>query len=255
MRAIIIGAGRGMRLEQHTQKIPKTMVEVMGRPMLDWIIEALGSAGIRPQDIVFIGGYAEEVVRRAHPEFTFVTNTNWEHNNILLSLMCAREFLHDGFVSTYGDIVYDGEIVKKLVASQHDITLGCDTHWRRRYVNRSRHPESDAEKLRAAGSQVLEISRTIASEAASGEFIGVMKMSAAGARSLAAHFDTAEQTYKGRPFREGRSWEKAYLIDLLQHMLEAGQSMHRVDTPGAYMEIDTVEDLGFAETWWRSRPQ
>src|SRR5690606_13872932 len=188
MRAIIIGAGRGMRLEQHTQKIPKTMFEVMGRPMLDWIIEALGSAGIRPQDIVFIGGYAEEVVRRAHPEFTFVTNTNWEHNKILLSLMCAREFLHDGFVSTYGDIVYDGEIVKKLVASQHDITLGCDTHWRRRYVNRSRHPESDAEKLRAAGSQVLEISRTIASEAASGEFIGVMKMSAAGARSLAAHF-------------------------------------------------------------------
>jgi L-glutamine-phosphate cytidylyltransferase len=255
MRAIIIGAGRGMRLGHHTQEIPKTMVEVLGRPMLDWIIEALGSAGIRANDIVFIGGYAEEVVRRAHPEFSFVSNSNWEHNNILFSLMCARDLLEDGFVSTYGDIVYDGQIVKKLVSSDHDITLGCDTHWRRRYVNRSRHPESDAEKLRAKGSKVLEISRTIASEQASGEFIGVMKVSRAGARSLLAHFDAAEQHYKGRPFREGRSWEKAYLIDLLQHMLEGGVPMHRVDTPGAYMEIDTVEDLGFAEAWWRSRPQ
>ena len=255
MRAIVIGAGRGMRLQHHTQEIPKTMVEVMGRPMLEWIIEALGSAGIKPEDIVFIGGYAEEVVRRAHPEFNFVTNTDWEHNNILLSLLCAREWLQDGFVSTYGDIVYDGQIVQELMQSTHDITLGCDTHWRRRYVNRSRHPESDAEKLRAEGSKVLEISRTIASEDASGEFIGVMKVSRAGASSLLDHFDAAKQRYAGRTFREGRSWEKAYLIDLLQHMLEAGVPMHRVDTPGAYMEIDTVEDLGFSEAWWRSRPR
>lgn len=255
MRAVIIGAGRGMRLEHHTQDIPKTMVEVMGRPMLEWILEALGSAGIQRKDVVFISGYAEQVVREAYPEFTFVTNHDWQNNNILLSLLCARPHLGQGFVSTYADIVYDDQIVNQLLASQHAITLGCDTHWRRRYVKRSQHPETDAEKLRAQGDKVLEISRHIPSEAASGEFIGVMKLDSHGVGSLLEHFDRARAEYAGGPYREGRSWEKAYLIDLLQDMLEHGVDMHRVNTAGAYMEIDTVEDLSYAEEWWRSRPR
>jgi choline kinase len=254
MRAIIIGAGRGMRLKHHTAEIPKTMVEVMGRPMLDWILEALGHAGISPRDVVFIGGYAQAVVQQAYPEFTFVTNHDWQNNNILLSLLCARQYLTGGFLASYADIVYDGAIVEKLVNSPHDITLGCDTHWRRRYLHRSQHPESDAEKLRAVADQVVQISREIPSEQASGEFIGVMKSSAAGANSLLTCFDSAEKLHAGGPFREGRSWEKAYLIDLLQYMLEQSVVMHRADTEGAYMELDTVEDLSFAEQWWRSRP-
>lgn len=255
MRAVIIGAGRGMRLEHHTEAIPKTMVKVMGRPMLDSILAALAAGGIEPKDVVFISGYAEQVVRQAHPEFSFVTNSDWENNNILLSLLKARNYLKDGFLSTYADIVYDGAVVQKLCASTHDITLGCDTHWRRRYVNRTRHPESDAEKMRADAERVIEVSRDIPSEQATGEFIGVAKFSAQGAATLLSHFDSARAHFQGKPFRGGRTWEKAYLIDLLQHMLEQDVVMHRVDTEGAYMEIDTVEDLSFAEHWWKTRPQ
>lgn len=254
MRPVIIGAGRGMRLADNTANIPKTMVKVMGRPMLEWILEAFADAGLESDQVVFVGGYAQAVVEAAHPEFTFVTNDDWPNNNILLSLLYAREHLRQGFLSTYGDIVYSGAIVRKLVESPHDITLGCDTHWRRRYVKRTQHPETDAEKLRAQGDVVTELSRTIPSEEASGEFIGVLKMSARGAETFLEHFDARAREHAGRPYREGRSWEKAYLIDLLQDMLERGVVMHRVDTRGEYMEIDTVQDLAFAEEWWRTRP-
>jgi len=255
MRPIIIGAGRGMRLAHNTDSIPKTMVEVMGRPMLEWILEALAHAGLDSDQVVFVGGYSQEVVERAHPEFTFVENRDWPNNNILLSLLYARDYLGEGFLSTYGDIVYGGGIVKKLVESPHDITLGCDTAWRRRYVNRTHHPETDAEKLRADGEVVTEISRRIPSEQASGEFIGVLKMSARGAATFLAHFDARSKEFAGGPYREGRTWEKAYLIDLLQDMLERGVVMHRVDTRGEYMEIDTEQDLSFAEDWWLTRPE
>jgi choline kinase len=255
MRAIIIGAGRGSRLEHETTEVPKTLVPVMGRPMLDWILDALYEAGVGRRDIVFISGYKEEVIKSRYPDFTYVSNLNWESNNILLSLLCAREHLKDGFLSTYADIVYDAKIAKLLYESPHDIALGCDTHWRRRYVHRSQHPETDAEKLIAEDDRVLELSRRIDSEEASGEFIGVMKTTQAGAQTLLAHFDEAEKTFQGRVFREGRTWEKAYLIDLLQHMLEQGVAMHRCDTPGAYMELDTLEDLSFAEAWWKTRQQ
>ena len=225
----------------------------MGRPMLDWILDALASAGITRKDVVFVCGYAEHVVRARYPEFTFVRNEDWANNNILLSLLCAREHLEGGFLSTYADIVYDGEIVRKLVASHADICLGCDTAWRRRYVGRTEHPETDAEKLRADGEHVLEISRKIPSERAHGEFIGVMKLSANGARVFTDAFDRAEQSYGGGMFREGRSFQKAYLLDLLQEMLEAGAMMRRENTDGGYMEIDTRQDLAMAEAWWKGR--
>ena len=80
-----------------------------------------------------------------------------------------------------------------------------------------------------------------------------MKLSADGARLFCDAFDRARAEFAGRTFREGRSFEKAYLIDLLQHMLEQGIVMHRVDTLGGYMEIDTLQDLAMAETWWNER--
>lgn len=254
MRPVIIGAGRGSRLGPETDQVPKTLVPVMGRPMLDWILDALGEAGFTRRDVVFVCGYAEDVVRARYPELTFVRNAQWESNNILLSLLCARDHLAGGFVSTYADIVYEGAVVQKLVAAREHIVLGCDTAWRRRYAGRSQHPETDAEKLTAEGRRVRRISRHIPSEEASGEFIGVMKLDRAGAGELCDAFDRAQAEHAGKLFREGRSFEKAYLIDLLQQMLEGGSEMHREDTRGGYMEIDTREDLALAADWWKSRP-
>jgi L-glutamine-phosphate cytidylyltransferase len=251
VKAIIIGAGRGSRLKHLTDDIPKTLVPVLGRPMLDGILEALAAGGFRRSDVVFICGYKAEVIRAAYPDLTYVENTNWERNNILLSLLCAREHLGGGFVSTYADIVYLPQVVADLVAAKHDITVACDTDWRRRYVGRSQHPETDAEKMTAEGERVVRISRRIASEEAAGEFIGVMKLTAAGAASFVAAFDDAQKRFGGGEFREGRTFEKAYLIDLLQHMLEGGAAMARVDTHGGYMEIDTLQDRELSEGWWR----
>jgi choline kinase len=257
MRPIVIGAGRGSRLGTETDVVPKALVPVMGRPMLDWILEALGAAGFSRKDVIFIGGYRADVVRARYPELTFVLNDRWEQNNVLASLLCARNELREGFVSSYADIVYRGTTAKALVDAPHDKVLVCDTDWRRRYVDRSLHPESDGEKLRANGTRVVEVSRRIVPEEASGEFIGVAKFSAQGAAELVAAYDEAKARLSGsnQPWREGRTFERAYLIDLVQTMIESGSAFHRVDTDGGYMEIDTGEDLACAERWWReSRP-
>jgi choline kinase len=253
MRPVIIGAGRGSRLEHLTDDIPKTLVPVLGRPILEWILDALAEAGFARKDVIFICGYQADVIRARYPEFTYVENRDWERNNILLSLLTAREHLAGGFLSTYADIIYPALVVKGLVASAHDKVLGCDTDWRRRYVHRTRHPETDAEKLRAEGDRVVELSRRIASEAASGEFIGVAKFSARGAGELLEAFERARAAYAGKVYREGRTFERAYLIDLFQHMIEEGSSYFRVDTHGGYMEIDTLQDRELAASWSADR--
>ena len=251
MRAIIIGAGRGSRLEHLTDDVPKTLVHVLGRPMLDQILDALAFAGFTRDQIVFICGYKADVVRERYPDLTYVENATWESNNILLSLLMARGLLADGFLSTYADIVYRPELARDVRESSHAIALGCDTDWRRRYVNRKNHPETDAEKLTADGERVTRLSRKIESTEAAGEFVGVMKVDASAVPGFLASFDAVEREFAGKVFREGRTFEKAYLIDLLEHMLQVGTAMHRVDTDGGYMEIDTLEDRSMAERWWR----
>src|SRR5688500_3638498 len=121
MRAIVIGAGRGMRLEHLTEEVPKTLVEVLGRPMLDQIPESLEYAGFPRERVVFVSGYLSDVVRTRYPDLTYVQNTNWENNNILQSLLTAREFMDEGFVSTYADIVYRPEIARAITESTHAI--------------------------------------------------------------------------------------------------------------------------------------
>ncbi len=252
MKPIIIGAGRGKRLEHLTEQIPKTMVPILGRPMLEAILDALAAGGFERSETVFICGYQGEVIRQAYPELIYVENVDWANNNILLSLICARQHLHEGFVSSYADIVYEPEAIVRLMASPHDITLVCDTDWRRRYRDRSQHPEDDGEKLRAEGDRIVELSRHVPADQATGEFIGVMRLTAAGAERFLAAFDQAARAFADRSeFRDGRSFQKAYLIDLLQHMIEAGESLHCLPIHGGYMEIDTIEDAACAERWWR----
>src|ERR1700722_20724912 len=237
MRPIVIGAGRGSRLGSKADGVPKTLGP------------ALGQGCVRRKDVIFICGYKAEVVKARYPEFTYVLNRDWEKNNILASLLYAREHLGAGFVSTYADIVYRGSAVKKAVASPRAEVLVNDTDWRRRYVARSQHPETDAEKMRAEGDRIVELSRRIASDKASGEFIGVTKFTPDGAREMMAAFDEAKVTWAGKTWHEGRTIEKAYLIDLIQEMLERGSAFHRGDTFGGYMEIDTEQALASAAQW------
>ncbi len=254
MRPVIIGAGRGSRLGHLTDASPKPLVHVMGRSMLEWILDALAEGGFARKDVVFICGYQADVIRARYPEFTYVENRDWEKNNILASLLFARPLLGNGFVSTYADIVYRGSVVRDLVASPHAMALGCDTDWRRRYRDRSQHPETDGEKMRGErdSDRIVELSRRIAPAEAAGEFIGVTKFTADGARTLLDAYDRVAARYPDptQPYREGRTFAKAYLIDLFQEMVEGGADFRRVDMNGGYMEIDTLEDHSNAQKWW-----
>jgi choline kinase len=251
MTPIIIGAGRGRRLLHLTEEIPKPLVPIVGKPMLEHVLMALEAGGFSREEVVFVRGYLGEVIAERYPELSYVDNADWPNNNILASLLCAREHMSEGFVSSYADIVYEPLAITELMASKRDIALVCDTDWRRRYQGRSQHPESDAEKVRVEGDRIVEISRRIAAGEASGEFIGVMKLSPSGSVRFVRSYDEARHRHgEDAVFREGRPFRKAYLVDLLQHMIEAGHAVHWVPIAGGYMEIDTTEDAARADEWW-----
>ena len=251
MRAIIIGAGRGSRLMPTTADTPKCFAEVNGRRLLDWATDALRQSGI--DDIVFIGGYRIERVRQDYPQFSFRHNSEWENNNILASLMYAEDVMDEPFVCCYSDILFTPGIVADVVRSEADIVLGVDRQWLVRYEHRTEHPSDDAEKVTVANGRITRVHREIPEADAYGEFIGLAKFSTAGATALREHYHRRREEFDGRPFREARVFAKAYLIHLLQDMIEAGQPMAHADTPGGYIEVDTQQDFDYAREFWLSR--
>lgn len=251
MQIIIIGAGRGARLMPTTADVPKCFAEVEGRRILDWGLEAFRKNGLN--NICFIGGYRIEKVREAYPELEFRHNDNWENNNILASLFYAEDLMDEGFICCYSDILFTPQVLRGLHDHPADMALGVDTGWLKRYEERTQHPTDDAEKVTVMNGAVTKVHRGIEEGEAYGEYIGVAKFSAEGARKLRAAYHAARNTFSGKPYREAKVFEKAYFIHLLQEMLEGGTPMAHVDTPGGYIEVDTQQDFEYARQYWTSR--
>ena len=230
---------------------PKCFAQVNGKRILDWIIEALSDNGI--VDICFIGGYRIENVQNDYPGFTFRHNQDWEHNNILESLMHARDLMDQPFICCYSDILFSSNLVSSLLATTADIALAIDTGWMERYQFRTEHPPDDAEKVTVANGTVSRIHRSIDPDQAHGEYTGVAKFSASGAAQLKESYAHCKKLYSGKPFREAKVFEKAYKIHLFQEMLENSAIMHHVDTHCEYMEIDTQQDFDLAQRQWKGR--
>ena len=251
MRVIFIGAGRGSRLMPTTENEPKCFARVQDKRILDWNLEAFAENGI--DDICFIGGYLIDKVREEYPNFTFRHNDDWANNNILASLMYAEDLMDVPFICCYSDTLYSPNLIAGISSSDHDITLSADTGWAARYEDRTEHPADDAEKITTENGVITKVHREIDPDDAWGEYTGVAKFSVAGAEHLKRHFARCHAESSGKPFREAVIFEKAYLIHLLQEMIEHGVKMHHTDTANEYIEIDTQQDFEYAQTEWNSQ--
>ena len=248
MKAIIIAAGRGRRLMPYTDQMPKCLVPVDQRTILDIQLEAFRAHGV--DEVVIIRGYLGDVLgeRDLGPGVRFVENRDWEHNNILESLFCAENEIDGPLLMSYSDIIFTPEVVGRLVAAGGDICLIIDRAFRDIYEGRSDHPLPEAEvsdldergKVRRVGKRALP------PEEAYGEFIGLAKLSAEGARWMRDAWQSLQAEYRGResaPFQRAQSFRAAYLTDMIQHLIDAGRPVEPVAIDGEWREIDTVQDL------------
>ena len=200
MKGILIAAGRGQRLDHLTLDQPKCFTEIGGKRIVDWILEAFHQAGLK--EIIFIGGYLIDLVRKEYPHFQFVHNDDWQNNNILESLFYAERYMDQGFVCSYSDILYHGNLISEVLAHPGDMGGGVDREGRNRYIERTEHPETDGEKVNFEGDKLVYIHRDILPEAANGEYTGVAKFSARGAQLLKQHYFRVKEEFTRRPWRE-----------------------------------------------------
>ena len=261
-RAILIAAGRGKRLGAHTDEVPKCMVPVAGKAIFEWVWRALSAAGVR--ELVVIRGYRGDVlesfVRTVVPDAIFVDNTEWQTNNILLSLACATRYLDTATYLTYSDIVFTPAIAAATAASPAEIGLVIDRRFRDIYVGRTEHPldEGEVADLMPDGSVARVGKRALPPDEAVGEYIGLTRLGARGARIAANTLETIAQRYRGRedePFQRAARYRNAYLTDLWQELIDGGIRIDPVLVDGQWREIDTTQDLDRAQVLLESSPK
>lgn len=251
-QVIITAAGLGSRLRPHTDDRPKCMVEVAGEPMLHRATRICRAAGLGPVTVVV--GYMKDRVHA--PGIDVVDNLEFERNNSLHSLYCARDRMEGGFIFSYADIVYEPFVVDALRQSTGDIVLVVETAWREAYVGRTLHPLEQAELVRCGPDGALaDVGKGVAAEGCTGEFIGMGRMTAAGARAALEVYAAAERREREdgtHPYERAASYQRAYLTDLFRVLVARG---HRVDVcrvQRGFMEIDTPQDLDRARERFRS---
>jgi len=258
-KAIIIAAGRGRRLMPYTDEMPKCLVPVDHRSILGVQLEAMAAHGI--EDVVVIRGYLGDVIEARRGELPlpvrFIENGDWEHNNILESLFHAEAELTEPVLLSYSDIIFTPDVVGRVKASGADIALVIDRNFRDIYTGRDQHPLEEAEvaKVGEGGGVTSVGKRAHPADEAWGEFIGLVKLSAAGAGLFCERWRELENSYRGResePFVRAPSFRQAYLTDLLQHLIDDGVFVEGVEIRGQWREIDTVQDLGRARELLRS---
>jgi len=245
MKAIIIGAGRGIRMMPETESFPKCLIDgVQDQRVLDYILNAIAYAGI--DDIIFVGGYHIEKVEQAYPHLRFYNNTEWENNNILESLMYAAPEMDTALVVSYSDIIFSRDLVKQVITCDADVALVIDQGWRQRYVGRTQHPESQAEKVIVKNGKIIEIGKHLPSEGVYGEFIGLAKFNRETARLMRDHYLEIREQYLTRPFHHAPNIRMAYLTDMLQELINLGIDTKPVDIWANWAELDTTQDLARA---------
>ncbi len=234
MRAVILAAGVGGRLAPLTRDLPKCLLPVGGRSLLERMLGALADAGV--DEAVLVVGHRKERIRAAvgsrfgRLPVRYVENPDYRQRS-LLSLWCARDLLDGDVLIMDADVLFDPELLTRLVTSPLPSALLLDRDFR---------DTGEEVKLYARGPRVVAMGKRIVPPPphdAVGEGVGFFKCAAAHVPALLACLDELRQEAGGEA-----EYEPA--LDRLLRRIEVGW----VDVAGLpWTEVDFVEDLERAE--------
>jgi len=239
-KSLIIAAGLGTRLKGHTENNPKCMLDFGGKTLLERQLSSYKKNGIT--DISLVRGYKKNKIN--YKGIKFFENDDYKNNNILNSIFYGEDVINGNIIISYSDILFEPFVVKRAMESDHDISVIVDVDWRDYYVDRKDHPLSEAENvIFNSNNEVIKIGK-IASEKEEvhGEFIGMIKLNHKGCEILKQNFHRVKKLFWNKPFQRAKTFQKAYLTDMIQELVDIGIKVHCVIIERGWKEIDTVED-------------
>jgi choline kinase len=236
MRAIILAAGRGLRLKQaEEQQSPKCLLSFGGASLLERQLRLLRNAGV--EEVVLALGFRHEQVRAEldrlawQPRPEIVLNPRFELGSVLTVHTVADAITRGGDVLLMdADVLYHEGIMSALVEGRQPVN--------RLLIDRDFVPGDEPVKLCVRGGVPVELRKQLAPELlydTIGESVGFFRFDETAARRLAAL--VADYVDSGRaslPHEEA-------VRDLIR---EGSQKIEVADVTGLpWIEIDFPADI------------
>lgn len=247
IRVIIPAAGDVSNEESFKNKgllsdIPIAMLDINGKPVLQRAVENLNNIGL--QDILVITGYQGNKI--FNDGIKKIENKDYQKTGVMGSIMKANDYFKEKNLIVYSDILFDKEIIDKLLNNNGDIVLTVDSSYQQNKFPKknldlvsAKYPPIREERIMnlRQSNQVLKIGKNVSRSEANYEFAGIALVSKKGAEILRSEYEKLRQEKCGHDgcFSCG-------FIDMLQRVIDLGYKVEAVEINGGWTEIKNFED-------------
>jgi len=230
MKAIILSAGQGRRLLPLTERVPKCMLPVQGRPLIARQLDALYRCGV--EDVMVVVGYGAEAVEAGLAEFgrgqrvRSLYNPFYAITDNLVSCWVARNEMQGEFMILNGDTLFEAGVLARLLAApEHPITLAISC--------KDRYDEDDMKVIRE-GDRLLRVGKKLPLDRVDAESIGMMTFRGDGPRLFREAIDRAMRTPDAL---------KQWYLSLIDTLADTGVVFTQPISPQGWAEVDSAADL------------
>ena len=240
MKAIILAAGRGSRMGEGTANLPKCMMKLWGKTLLEHCLDSLIKAGFLPDGIGIVTGFKNEMIQIKNVKYFH--NEDWEKTNMFISLTKAANWLRsEPCIISYSDIVFSPKAIEKLKESTGEISITYYTEYWQLWSKRFDDPLNDLETFKLQNRKLLEIGKKPNSrEEIQGQYMGLLKFTPSGWKKI----EQAITLPMPKPV------EKLDMTTLLMHLITLNHEVEAIETSEQWFECDNQNDIDVYEKYF-----
>ena len=236
IKAIILAASRGMELGPLTKNIPKAMVNIGDKPLINHIANTYRNVEVK--DIYVVRGYKKKAFNVTG--LNFIDNDEYEDTQEVYSLYKAMDEINGNCIISYGDVLFKKHIALMLLESIDDFSIIVDINWKdSRNKNRMADyvtcSDPSSKKLFNKSVYLKSVTPDEYDDNTHGEWMGFLKLSKKGAGILTAHLKKIA--------KDPGEMKKMTMAHLLNSLIKDGQQIKVIYTSGHWLDVDSLDDV------------
>ena len=233
MKAIIMAAGVGKRLQALNINKPKCLITVGSETLIRRSVNLLVNKGI--SDITVIVGFMAHLIRNElNNDVVYFENPDFISTNSIKSLWYAKDLLEDNVLLLNGDLYYEHVILDYAINQTNPVVMLADS---------TRIDNADY-RFSFSGDQINQFGKHLTNHETDGEYVGIVRID----QSFIKTFKDAleEMIISGK---SNIWWE-----DVLYSFIEKRIPIHYFDVAGTFWsEVDTLQDYNYLQNWIKNQ--
>lgn len=238
MKVIILAAGRGTRLKDSTKNIPKSLVKLNNNTLISYQIKNYTKN--RCKKIYISTGYKSYCFDNLYLKKIY--NRKYQSTNMVYTLInTLKKIKHDeDLIISYGDILFNSVILKKLINSREQFTVVVDLNflnlWNKRFIN----PIKDLETLKIKKNKILEIgNRPNDLNDIEGQYLGLIKINKKFIKKFINFFENFD-SFNPHTIIDKNNISMTSFINL---MIKNKYQVTSLNIKNGWLEVDNQSDL------------